>query len=450
MILKSGIKDIDNFYSNKKIIQMLYSTNQLCYNDYSILNEDNNDYDISWSLRQNLTKNLTETSDMVIANAFKFSKSKDLKDSIYLVEYSTYLGGGNVYNLTSNFSKTRQDMLLLQKMNWIDHKTRAVFFEFTLYNTNIKLFSDCKLIFEILPTGLVVPSVKFITINLWGSSREVLITTLFSFYLLLITVLMIEEIKLFKLNGMNKYFKKFWVYINWSIYICSWSSLPIYLYKLYALHDLLDNVSKNTINSFLSLSSLTQWNEILGTLLAFCSFLTTLKLIQLLRFNKNFNYLSKAIRNSSIDLISFLIVFLTLWLSFVQMFYLFYNGKTSEYASFLKSMETSFLIILGKFDLKSFIQSNYLVGTILFSVYNCSIVFVMVNFLITIISNSFSKTRNDEKVLKIHCSYFSHITDRIKGRFFEKKTTKKLNYVDVLQLFEKRTTQLIEKLNENF
>ena len=209
-------------------------------------------------------------------------------------------------------------------------------------------------------------------------------------------------------------------------------------------------MSKNSIKSLLNLSALTQWNEILGTLLAFCSFLTTIKLNQLLRFNKNLNYLSKAVRNSSIDLISFLIVFLTLWLAFVQMFYLFFNDRTSGYASFLKSMETSFLNILGKFDLKSLIQSNYLVGTILFSVYNYSIVVVMVNILITIISNRFSKTRNDEKVLKNHFSYFAHITDRIKGRFFEKKPSEKLNYVDVIQLFEKRTIQLIEKLNENF
>ena len=70
-----------SFYSNKKIIQMLYSTNQLCYNDYSILNEDSNYYYLSWSLRQNLTSNSTESSDLDIANVFRFTKSKDLKDS---------------------------------------------------------------------------------------------------------------------------------------------------------------------------------------------------------------------------------------------------------------------------------------------------------------------------------------------------------------------------------
>ena len=77
-ILKSGLTEIDNYYSNKNIIQTLYSTNQLCYYDYSILNEDNNDYDLSWSLKKNLTRNstnLTESSDMDIANAFRFTNS---------------------------------------------------------------------------------------------------------------------------------------------------------------------------------------------------------------------------------------------------------------------------------------------------------------------------------------------------------------------------------------
>ena len=49
----------------------------------------------------------------------------------------------------------------LQKNNWIDNLTRAVFIEFNVYNANTGLFSMVTLLGEMLPSGKGFAPYKF-------------------------------------------------------------------------------------------------------------------------------------------------------------------------------------------------------------------------------------------------------------------------------------------------
>ena len=312
--------------------------------------------------------------------------------------------------MIGDLKSIKKDLLSLQQMKWIDHKTRAIFIEFTLYNPNVNLFSYCNLLFELLPTGAIIPTSKFVTINLWADSRELTATCCIVAYLVVIVVLMTKEIKNIKeLKAM--YFVQFWPYIDWCQFIASWTALPMYLYKLYAQHDLLNYVKENKI-TYINLSTLSSWNDTLSILLAFCSFLSTIKLIRLLRFNKKISYLTKTITNCSKDLISFMIVLLILWLAYVQLMYIFYNEKTLGYASFVKAMVTNFLIIMGKFDLRPLVETNFTASAIIFSSYNILIVMIMINFVIIIISDNFAKAREEAKKIKA-VSMFKHLKKKI-------------------------------------
>lgn len=440
--LQSGISILDKYYSNKETMKLLYPSNESCFTDYSFLNEDTNNYGLYWS------KNTSFNQTSNLMKSFKFTKSKQLKDNIYFGKFNTYLGGGYVYNLTGESIKN--DLLLLQKMNWIDKETRALFIEFTLFNPNIALLSQCDILFEILSTGTIIPTAKFITINLWTTSRQVPITALFITYLIIILILTTKEIKQLKQLKL-KYFFQFWIYLNWSLFICSWTCLPMFLYKLYAINDLLNEIKKNSIKSFVNLSTLSSWNETLGILLAFCSFITTIKLLNLLRFNKKMNNLIKTIKNCSKELISFLIVFVILWLSFVQMMHLFYYDKTIEYSTIVKAMETNFLCILGRFDLKPLIQTNFTISSLIFVAYNTVIVIIMINILITIVSNTFSRTKKELKKKTKEESTFTYLKNKILLRL-SNKSNQDINptkFIDSTKLLELRAIELVNHLRND-
>ena len=422
--LSSGWTSLDNYYANKEVLNILVSPNQSCYYDYSILNDDSKNYSAYWlspdfnfsqfdniklvTNSSNTTNQTTETPknvspyiispDKNIAQAFNFTKSKYLKDNAFSGLFANYLSGGYAFKMTGDLQSVQNNLSLLKQLNWIDHRTRAVFFDFTLYNPNINLFAYCSFVFEILPSGGIIPIANVVTMNLWSGSREVLATGCMAAYLVVIVVLMTKEVKAYK-QLKARYFQQFWVYIDWTLFACSWTALPMYLYKLYSLHDLMNDVAKYKI-TYTNLSSLSGWNSTLSVFLALCTFIATLKLIRLLRFNKKLSYLTTTVRNCSKDLTSFMIVFIILWLAYVQLMYIFYYEKTLGFASFVKSMVTNFLIILGKFNLSPLIESNFTASAIIFSSYNILIVMIMINFLITIISDNFAKAREEAKRIK--------------------------------------------------
>ena len=287
------------------------------------------------------------------------------------------------------------------------------------------------------------------TMNLWNSGREVIITILMAVYLIVITVLMAKEINSFK-ELKYAYFQQFWIYIDWTLFAFAWSSLPIYVYKLYALHDLLNHVAQNQI-SYINLSSLTGWSTTLSILLASCTFIATIKLIRLLRFDRKLSYLTSAIRNSCKNLISFTVILLVLFVAYSQLMFIIYNERTLGYATFLKAMENNFLIILGKFNLTPIVESNFSLGAIIFATYNILIVFVMVNVLIAIVSESFSHARIEAKSIK-EISLATHLLKRFGDLLPSNKAEiKPDDYVSYsgtenLQSFEMKVTTLIDNV----
>ena len=318
-------------------------------------NTSNSTSNETFNLQQLNDKSYILTESMIniininpnLSAAFKFTKSKYLKDNAYSGLFASYLAGGYVYRMVGDLETVVNSLTALQQMEWIDHKTRAVFFEFTLFNPNVNLYAYCSFVFEILPSGTIIPNAVLQTMNIWSSSREVLATGCMAAYLIVIGVLMAKEIRSY-LAMKKAYFKQFWVYVDWTMFVCSWTALPMFLYKLYAMHDIQSDVARDGI-SYMNLSTVTSWNNTLSIFLSLLTFIATIKLIRLLRFNKKLSYLTNTIKRCASDLTSFTVCFMVMWIAFVQLMFIIYNDKTLGFATFFKSMATNFLIILGKF-----------------------------------------------------------------------------------------------------
>eukprot|EP00666_Eupelagonemidae_sp_cell4sb_P005884 gene5884-3253_t len=75
-------------------------------------------------------------------------------------------------NITDNMLRIRA----LRDGDWIDGRTRAVMVDFTFFNTNVRLLAANQIIFEWLPTGMVVsrPSIKPIEVMAQETTGEIL------------------------------------------------------------------------------------------------------------------------------------------------------------------------------------------------------------------------------------------------------------------------------------
>jgi hypothetical protein len=391
-----------------------------------------------------------------LTNCFKYTKSKVLKDNPFSGRYGTYFGGGYVYKLTADLDKTISDLQILQSTNWIDKSTRAVFFELTLYNPNIDMFCSLQLLFEILPTGQVLPTVNFNAVTLWSVGREVMATACIAVFLVVMAILMAKEVKLL-IKLKKSYFNGFWKYVDWSLFTLSIVSLPMYLYKIYALHDLQNNMS---VSKYKNLTSLTICNTNLSIMLALCSFLVTIKLIRLLRHNRKLGFLIVAVKNGTKEMISFLIVFLIMYMAFVQLMFVMYNDKVSSYSTFVRSMMFNFLYLLGYMD-HSLLQVNYTAAAIILTSYIIIVCIIMVNFLVAILSQSLTDSRNAAKHQKPETGILRHFMDKAKNKISarnkvsaKKQTERENEYVEFddeknknnIEAFENSTFKLIDAL----
>lgn len=350
--------------------------------------------------------------------------------------------------------KNVSDALLdLEKLNWIDSKTRALFIQYSLYNPNINLFSFCNILFELLPTGNLIKSAQFYSINLFESGTYSLLDSLFGvFFMVFIVFFMIKEIRIALKQGYKDYLKQFWVYVEWTMFAFSWASFSIYFYKLYAKNDLTKRFkNKEPIN----LQMLSYWNDLFEICLGFVSFFGILKFLKLLRFNSVICCLAHTLRLCLNDVPSLGFIFFVLWTSFVQIIYLIFYQKSQAFSTIVKTFESTFTIILGNLNKDLYNGQNSAIGILASVFFNLSIVFVLVNLIVSIITENFDLVRKDTSLTEQDSEIINYLVEKSKlflgilnprNLIGKEAKTNAPKYIDKMEIFDLRIDKLIDKL----
>ena len=379
------------------------------------------------------------------------------------------MGGGYLFkmnNLGYDPSILKTDLAKLKDINWIDRQTRAVFVEFTIYNPNVNLFSSCLILFEFISTGQIIKSSQFSPINLFDINNSTFISfkIIMNFiYMIFISIFMIKEIAKILKDRVN-YFKQFYNYIELVLISLSWASLSFYLYRLYSSYEVYNLLKKGKkdfvpsiqINSFIqsafiNLQYISYCNDLLQVFLGFCAAFGTIRFIKLLRFNKKIIVFMQAFSRSIKDLLSFGLLFLILWFSFVQAMYLIFNEKSSQFATLVTSMETLFQLILGKFDVLPIIKANALFGSIFYILYNVLVVFMLINMFLSILTDHYNEARMSTDLDKEDPELFNYFKSFLSS-VFRKKDKAKIEpaYQDRVNDLSRKTEQLLARFKRMF
>jgi hypothetical protein len=154
-----------------------------------------------------------EQSD--VYNAFQYTHWNTINSYPVSRVNTSYQGGGYVYKMNGNSSQVSYDLQQLQSLNWIDRQTRALFVEFSIYNPNVKLFSYCYILIEILPTGSLVKSYRFYQLSLFDFNENSASFDLVSAFIYLAFICLMTEKQVYLIfKQKTAYLKKFWSYID--------------------------------------------------------------------------------------------------------------------------------------------------------------------------------------------------------------------------------------------
>jgi hypothetical protein len=205
---------------------------------------------------------------------------------------------------------------------------------------------------------------------------------------------MFIEMKLF-FDLKWKYSHRFWSFIETDIIICSWLSVGIYVWR-YREYSRIGKLFEET-NGFvyINLQFSSYLNDLLRFIYGFCCFFGTIKLIYLCRFNEHIYLYIQAIKYAGKELISFSMMFLIVFISFVCLFYLLFLSTISSCSSLFQTAELLFQMTLMQFDAHQLIGAAAFLGPFCFSLFILLVVFVCLSMFFTIINQSFHRARQN-------------------------------------------------------
>lgn len=350
-----------------------------CHYDYSVSNEEKRSFYPKW-----IAEKGEEEYSATILKAFHYQSDTDHF-------HHTYDAGGYVYEFRGSLSDLRTNLTQLCRLGWIDHQTRAVFIQLTLYNPNLQLFTSLTFLTEFFSTTHIQSQVRIQPMNF------LTFTSLFQFvclilYLLIILYFMWIQIRsLFDLKW--KYFSRFWSYVQLGIIICSWTAVALYIWR-YKESQRIGQLFKQTHGYFyINLQLAAYVNDLFTFLLGFCCFFGTIQFYHLCRFNHRLTLFDQTLKHSANDLGHFALMFFFIFLSFVCLFYLLFSSQVRSYATFTTTAQMLFEMSLSKFDAKELLNADSFLGPFCFSLFTIVIVFICMGMFVSIINDSFQSVR---------------------------------------------------------
>ena len=347
--------------------------------------------------------------------------------------------------MRGQLSYVQGNLSLLREMNWIDKQTRAVFVEFSTYNPNINLIMVSTILVEFTSTGTILATARFDPLNLFNDSTTgnmAILKTICEilFYAFIVYLAIVQLIDMANMS-LTKYLGNFWIYIEWSIIISALVSFAMLIYRLGAAQQVLNFFKITQGYGYMNLQRANESNQILTFSLGICVFLSSVKLLKLLRFNASIALLGSTLKLCFVELTSFSLVFFIIWFSFVQMLFILFRSNLIGYSTLIISMETAFQTMLGKFDVTQYMQTYQVLGPLVFAAYNITIITFALNIFISIITQAFEQVRRRAKVNPNRFDLWGHI----KARFFFKvdMVTNASKYKNFCDSFEKRVDLLI-------
>ena len=151
-------------------------------------------------------------------------------------------------------------------------------------------------------------------------------------------------------------------------------------------------------------------------LLAFVVYLTTVKFIKMLRFNRRMGMLGDTIRIATKDLKNFIIMFFIYFFAFCMMAYVIFGTTMGTYGNFIKTMESLFAFALGSFDFDAMRNASSL-GILFFFLYVFIVFIGLMGMFLTIIADAFTAVKEDTALRSNDYEIVDFILGKFKGVF---------------------------------
>jgi len=295
----------------------------------------------------------------------------------------------------------------LTDSRYIDLQTRAVFVDFASYNAQLDKMVVGRLLAELPPGGGLVPYAEFHSVRVYGfhtdedSTEQILYGVVALFYLFYAG----EEFLKLREEGPRKFFKS-------AINIAMILNIALFVFQVY--FRLLAQMDAPGIalvdgKDFLDFAPATHAIRLSNELGAINTFLNWFKMIAYLSYIPTFALLTDTLGVAAPEIFGFSFVFFIVFIGFAQAHAMVFSGRREGYRTLGNSMYMLLRSLLGDFDFEEVRLAEPTVGPLFFVLFICLAVFVILNMLIAIVSDSYSTCR-EMMALKKEVHIFEEMT----------------------------------------
>ncbi|XP_025099956.1 uncharacterized protein LOC112567446 isoform X4 [Pomacea canaliculata] len=361
-----------------------------CNIGYEILKQEEADFDVGWQPKtSSSSSNSTESW-------YHYTPASDINGYPYYGKLAIYSGGGYLAPLKGSKDELKTFMKKLENEKWIDRYTRAVFVEFTTYNAQVNLFGIATILAEFHATGGAVTSYRLEPAMLLPYMSSAMLFQLvcegvFCLFILFFAVNLIRAFIKEKLA----FFTGFWNLVELGIVCMSLTAIVIYFYRLIETNKLTARFKETQGLDYIKFQYVGYWNELFTYMVGWTVFFATLKFLRLLRFNRRMSMLASTLRMGRKSMLHFGIIFGIVFLAFSQLFFLNYMTVDIQYSTFVGSVVSGILMMMGKYDIYTLIMAEPVWSQIFVILFVVSVAFILANMFVTILEETFGAVRDD-------------------------------------------------------
>ncbi|XP_059168370.1 polycystin-2-like protein 1 isoform X2 [Physella acuta] len=351
----------------------------------------------SYSPASTVNESISSLYSKYYSTAWKYQTWSDIGGLPITGALGVYPPGGYALDVVGTKAEAAAAFEYLEESAWIDHKTRVVIFEVSIYTANLDMYAMITALFEFHQAHLAAGNIHIHPFRLYRYSEDYPVTRMACEAFVYASLLFFWARHLYFIckQGVG-YFKHMWNLLEALNLLTSTSAIALSVGRNIVSDDVTKVVIKDE-GHFYNFQTLAMWELLTGYLSGFACFLSSVQVLNLLRFNRRMSVLGVTMGLAADDLWPFSLVFTIVLIAFASSCHLVFGPWLRGYKTLVDTYESLLQMALGQLEYQSLHGVNNIFAPVYIFLYSIFIIHLLLNILITILVDSYAVVRKDNQ-----------------------------------------------------
>lgn len=388
-----------NFYHESRVYSIVFFVSAecsiplildaTCYAEYGIPTEDERSNCQSWGL-----PSCDVTKTRWSSKAWQFTSATEIWGVPTIGLQGTYGGGGYVADL--GIHRTYANVILDELYNnlWIDRQTRAVFVEFTQYNSNTNLFTFVSLMTEFPQTGGVLTTAHVYPLRVYqhvGSFGVFIFLCEIVFMICALAFFVYFIVQIVKHK--KAFFRDTWRLFDLVIIVLTVVGIAMYLTRMLFTSWTITKYTEQK-QTFVNFEHIALWDEVLNAFLSFLVFLSTIRILRVLNYSRSITHLAGVLSNARRNLLGCFFMFALIFVAYAGFGYLLFGSNLETYKNMFVSITTIVNSLVGRNSLRGLIMARPVIAEFYYFTFVTFVIWIVMTMMCATLNRSIREIRN--------------------------------------------------------